>query len=191
MGILEALFGKDDMGEGMQRLLQGEHEEAMERFTRVLERDPGNAQAWFHRGMAYLESGRPEAAIRDFTESLRRKEDPDTYYNRAMAWLDLRDLERALADLDAALRLDPEDAEAWNMRAIVEAERGDSARALQDIERAIERGHPFAGAPGGSGGGPAGSPGGMAAAEGTGGGGAGGAARPGVEEALQRLGERG
>jgi tetratricopeptide (TPR) repeat protein len=142
MGILDALFGKDDLGEGMQRLLRGEYEEAIERFTRVLERDPGNAQAWFHRGIAYLESGRPEAAIRDFTESLRRREEPEAYYNRAMAWLDLRDLERALADLDAVLRLNPEDAEAWNMRAIVEAERGNYARALRDIREAIERGHP-------------------------------------------------
>ena len=57
-----------------------------------------------------------------------------------MAWLKRGDLERVPADLDAALRLDPEDAEAWNVRAIVEAERGDFARALQDIERAIERG---------------------------------------------------
>ena len=142
MGILKALFGKDEMWEGMQRMLRGEHEEAVRLFTRVLEEDPENAEAWFNRGLAHLESGRLEAAIRDFTESLGRREDPEAYYNRAMAWLELGDPEQALADLDAALRLDPEDAEAWNMRAIVEAERGNYERALRDIERAIERGHP-------------------------------------------------
>ena len=67
----------------------------------------------------------------------------EAHYNRAIAWLKRGDLVRAPADLDATLQVDPEDAEAWNVRAIVEAERGDYARALQDIERAIERGHPF------------------------------------------------
>ena len=142
MRIWRALFGSGEVGEGIQKLHERKYEEAIRLFNRALDRDPSDWEAWFHRGIAYLESGRPDEAIRDFTESLRWREGVEGYYNRAMAWLEKGDLERALADLDAALRLDPEDAEAWNMRAIVEAERGNYERALRDIERAIELGHP-------------------------------------------------
>jgi tetratricopeptide (TPR) repeat protein len=57
-------------------------------------------EALFHRGIAYLESGRLDEAIWDFTESLRRKEEVEAYYNRGMAWLEKRDVERALADAE-------------------------------------------------------------------------------------------
>lgn len=49
----------------------------------------------------------------------------------------MRDLPRALVDLDAAIRLDPAQAEFFVTRASIQASLGEPAKALADIDRAI------------------------------------------------------
>ncbi len=54
------------------------------------------------------------------------------------------DIENALRDLGEAIRLSPQDAESYNLRAILYSTQGEQERALEEIERAIELGHPEA-----------------------------------------------
>jgi Tfp pilus assembly protein PilF len=48
---------------------------------------------------------------------------------------------RAFADLDEAIRLAPQDAENYILRAILYSKQGDQERAIESAERAIELGH--------------------------------------------------
>ena len=60
------------------------------------------------------------------------------YNNRGQAWRLLGDLNRALADHDKAISLDPRLPLAYNSRGIVWEKKGDLNRALADFTRAIE-----------------------------------------------------
>ncbi len=133
---------RDYLLEGTEQSMRGEYERAIATLTKAIELDPQHAEAYMNRGIAHLESGQVEKALQDFSESLRLESNPLCYYNRAQAWLAKRALEQAVADLDEVVRLAPQDVEAYNMRAIVLSEQGAYERALADIDRAIEMGHP-------------------------------------------------
>ena len=57
--------------------------------------------------------------------------------NRAWAWLDQGDVDRAAADLDEALRLDPTAAGPHLNYGVIHYRRGDRARALAEFSEAI------------------------------------------------------
>jgi Zn-dependent membrane protease YugP/Tfp pilus assembly protein PilF len=61
------------------------------------------------------------------------------HYNRASAYLQLRQWDNALADFDRALALDPKLPEARRMRGNIWLERGDYDRALADFDAAVAR----------------------------------------------------
>jgi tetratricopeptide (TPR) repeat protein len=57
---------------------------------------------------------------------------------RAKFYLQGKQFEQALADLDEALRLNPQLGEAWTLRATVRVEMGDYQQALADVERRLQ-----------------------------------------------------
>jgi tetratricopeptide (TPR) repeat protein len=131
----------DYLLKGTEQSLRGEYERAIETLSKALELDSQNAAAYWHRGIAFLESGQVEQALQDFGESLRLEPSALCYYNRALAWMSKGEVERALCDLDEAIRLDPQDAESYNLRAILYAKQGNLERAIAEIERAIDLGY--------------------------------------------------
>ena len=123
-------------------------DEAIWLFTQVLSVDPGSANAYSSRGVAYMERGREgdfDLAIRDLTQAVtinHHSEGP--YVNRAVAYLNRNapgDMDRALADLMTALSINPESDSALVNRGTVFLERGgpgDLEKVMTDLERAIE-----------------------------------------------------
>jgi len=63
-----------------------------------------------------------------------------TLVNRGILYLRRKDLKAANADFDAALKIDPRQAEAWLNKAIVHARHGNSVDALPHVSKAIEYG---------------------------------------------------
>jgi tetratricopeptide (TPR) repeat protein len=59
------------------------------------------------------------------------------YNNRGLAYRAKGDNDRAIADYDAAIRLDPKDAHAYNNRGIAYRAKGDNDRAIADSDQAI------------------------------------------------------
>lgn len=73
---------------------------------------------------------------------LHEPDDPDGWYNRALARSGLRDLPGAMSDLDRTIRLSPGDRDARWMRFQVREQQIDAARegdGLWDAERAMRR----------------------------------------------------
>jgi tetratricopeptide (TPR) repeat protein len=72
------------------------------------------------------------------SEMLTGAESAATLVNRGIMLLRANDVAGAKADFEAALRLDPEQGEAWLGKGIVEWQSGNSQAAFQPLDRAIK-----------------------------------------------------
>ena len=82
------------------------------------------AVAYFNRGNALDDQGDHDAAIADYTASIKLKPDyVDTYLNRGLSYQDKKDYENALADFTRAIAIKPDFARAYYARARVYEEQ--------------------------------------------------------------------
>lgn len=63
------------------------------------------------------------------------QDDPTTYNNRGNAWQDIKNNERAIADYDAAIKIDPAYATAYYNRGNSRLEAGDTDGAVADCRQ--------------------------------------------------------
>jgi tetratricopeptide (TPR) repeat protein len=63
---------------------------------------------------------------------------PEIYLQRGNVYYRIPDFERAIADYDKAIQLNPADANAFNNRGVVYAARGDYSSAVADLTQAIQ-----------------------------------------------------
>ncbi len=88
---------------------------------------PSHPQAWFLRGLTEMGLRRFADAVDSFTRELATGASaPETYANRASCWLALGKQVDALADLDAAVALAPDDAGRRRRRDTLRAALGDA-----------------------------------------------------------------
>lgn len=59
------------------------------------------------------------------------------YNNRGFTYFEMREYDRAIADLDEAIRLDPKLAAAYNNRGLVYHRKGDHSRGIEDINESV------------------------------------------------------
>jgi tetratricopeptide (TPR) repeat protein len=132
---------------------RGDHTRAVADCDAALQLSPGHAEASLNRGLSLLALDDFRRAIVDFDQALDPRQGraitflgplscryPELYRARSEAHRRLGDLDGAVADLDAALGLDPDDAEARVRRGRLHAARRDFARAIADFDRAIALG---------------------------------------------------
>ena len=60
------------------------------------------------------------------------------YYNRGIAWKAKGDLDRAIADYDQAIRLEPKHEHAYYNRGVAWSDKGDLDRAIADYDQALQ-----------------------------------------------------
>jgi eukaryotic-like serine/threonine-protein kinase len=113
---------------------------ADEDLTRALELDPGHTRLYFTRSRVRALTGDRDGARRDFAEGLRREPaDELSWTARGEARLGT-DPRAALADFDAALRLNPWSRNAAQNKAHVLAEKlGRTGEAVAVLDRLVER----------------------------------------------------
>ena len=118
---------------------QGAYEDAITDYSRAIELNSKNPEAYRKRGTAYGFLEDYENTIRDFTKAIELAPDnaPD-YNNRGSAYDFLGDSQKAIQDFNKAIALDPNFAGAYNNRGGVEAQSGDFEQALHDFTKAIE-----------------------------------------------------
>jgi tetratricopeptide (TPR) repeat protein len=91
----------------------------------------------FGRGNAYRKKGDCPSAIADYTKAAEFVQKGDVYFSRAACYLELKQDDLALADLDAAIKTDPDASLYRNARCIMLFNRKDFAGALPDCEKAL------------------------------------------------------
>lgn len=150
---------KEAFGSAENHYNKGEFESAIADLDRVLELDPDNGNAYFNRGMAYLQKGEVgrfnsldsgntsffgsksdvDHAIADFDMAIELIPDNSSAYKfRALAYSLAGNLDQAITDYDQAIALDPNDAEAYTRRGSVYVNKGDLDQAIIDYGRALE-----------------------------------------------------
>ena len=114
-----------------------EFERAIADFDQAIKLGPGNAVAFNERGNAHAALGqcrparsptltRPSGSIANYDVA---------YNNRGTAWRAKGDLNRAMADFDAAVRVNPSFALAFHNRASAHHDRSDFDRAIADLSQ--------------------------------------------------------
>lgn len=111
----------------------------IERYTKLLEREPDNVALWMRRGEVRRKAGKIRNAIEDFSEAIKKK--PDfilAYAERASAYHVSERYEEALADASTAIRLDPEFARAYAVRGAAYDRLKRYDEAIRDCTKALE-----------------------------------------------------
>jgi len=116
------------------------YDRAIEDFTSVIKTIP-DARMYLARGMTYIEKENYDQAVEDIDEAIRIEADAGMYLERAKARLYKKEYDKAVEDADTEIRLySDENDEIWEayvVRSIAHAEKGNSAQAAEDFDTAI------------------------------------------------------
>ena len=89
-------------------------------YTKALQLNPDNADAYWICGLAYANKGEDDLAIDDYTKALQLNPDlAAAYYSRGFAYDDKGKYDLAIADYTKALELNPNYADAYHSRGLV------------------------------------------------------------------------
>jgi len=108
-------------------------------YDRLIELDPGNADAYHERGDFYYDTDQYAKAIADYTRAIELEPGyTSAYFNRAYAYGEISDYDKAIADYSKAIQLDPNDAQAYYNRALDYHNKGEVLKAQSDLQKCIE-----------------------------------------------------
>ena len=97
--------------------MEREYQNAIRHYTKVIELNPGNVEAYYNRGKAHLKISKIPQAIQDFSEIIIL--DPgnaEAYYSRGRTYLNIKEPAEAIQDFSEIITLDPGNAEAYYSR---------------------------------------------------------------------------
>ena len=117
--------------QGISQARKGDYETAIDFFNKAIASNPQSAEAYYHRGLAYYNTGNPEQAIADYDSSLNLDSRVNVYLSRAKAFLDLDKIQSSIIDLQVVFSLDPNCDKAYKLRANI-------CLRLKEYERAID-----------------------------------------------------
>lgn len=124
---------------GKQELGKGEYEQAIEIFSRAIEKDTSNAEAFNGRAVGYFELEKHGLAIDDLTQAIHLDSSSyKPYYNRANARREIKNFEAALQDYTKAISLRPNIKDIYINRGVLLYQTGNYNQALQDFEFAVQ-----------------------------------------------------
>jgi tetratricopeptide (TPR) repeat protein len=87
------------MKDGIDKIESSDNKGALTDFSKVIEMQPGNAEAYYYRANAYFNLRKTKEAIADYTKAIELKPDyADAYFNRALCKQFLNDKTGACSD---------------------------------------------------------------------------------------------
>jgi tetratricopeptide (TPR) repeat protein len=140
--FLPAIFNRANA-----RFESKEYYAALADVETIAKRKPDTAWVDFTRGLIFTRLRNFEEAQQAFNRAIAKAPQPssDLLVNRATIYYYLKKYDSALLDLAAAEKLNPDEANIYNTRALVYLEASDLPRALSECNRALDRApqHPF------------------------------------------------
>jgi tetratricopeptide (TPR) repeat protein len=124
-----------------QRLIeeQKDYASAIKAFQEATVLTPGDAEPWLWLGVAQKKVGDNDAAENSFARARSiLGNDLELYIQRGLILSGIGLLDDARADLDAALKIDPEEPRAWLYLANVQESQGQLGEAIKSVERASD-----------------------------------------------------
>jgi tetratricopeptide (TPR) repeat protein len=115
----------------------GRTNEAIIRFQRALQLAPHYGPARIRLAYLLTEQGDDHAAVEALTAALRSQNSPELHYRLGNSLLRLGRLDEAIAELEAAVRINPTFAEAHNNLASALVQRGERDAAILHLREAV------------------------------------------------------
>jgi tetratricopeptide (TPR) repeat protein len=111
----------------------------IKRMSNHLGKHPDDANAFFNRGLAYLELRKYQSAINDFSQAIYiDPEMSDAYVSRGNALLELEQYDKGLEDYNQAVKINPENSQAYYNRGRVFYRLNEDMKAQKNMEKAIQ-----------------------------------------------------
>ncbi|KXZ44388.1 hypothetical protein GPECTOR_68g359 [Gonium pectorale] len=133
---------------GTARALRRDLKGAVEDFSVAIEAEPRYADSWKRRGQARSALGETEGALADLQKAIdlaplfggvdSAASRAECYVEKGMIYQKLRDYRRACRELTQAVRLDPGNAQAWNVLGLCSTSQGDIRDGVRAYEKAVE-----------------------------------------------------
>lgn len=114
------------------------YNESLEQTAEMQKISPGNALAYFIRGMCYKETGDTNRALSNFQTAIENDRDYYNAYMQAGVLFQLKNNPVCIEYFNNALRIKPESEEALYGRALFLQENGDYDRAIQDYTQILK-----------------------------------------------------
>ena len=112
---------------------------AIEGYTRLINLDANDAEAYSGRGGCYIYKGNYSRALEDYNQAIKlNPENVSDYADRATCHEKMGNFDLALADYDQITKIDPEYPNAYNWRADIYMKRGEYDKAFADYDKAYE-----------------------------------------------------
>ena len=120
-----------------------DYEKALGYYEKSLEVDSTYVNSINSKALIYVEQKKYDLAIKEYSKGILLKEiDPEgaayCYRNRAEQYERLREYDKALADYDSAIALEPENVNRYNYRALFYYEQKEYNKSIVDFTRATE-----------------------------------------------------
>lgn len=119
-------------------LRENQLDNALINFNRALELNAKSSDALTQRARVWLRQGKAEKAIEDASAALQLERREETYGVRGDAYRKLKKYDLAIADYDAAQRIDQDVAETWSLYATSLKEAGRDREAAEALRRAAD-----------------------------------------------------
>ena len=125
--------------QAMTELQNGNLDQAVSGFNKVLEKHPGNADAYKNRGLAYERKGQDDLAFSDYNKAIQlNPRFAEAYNNRGNVYLKRKQMDLAFSDYNKAIECNPRLSVIYLNRGSAYAEKGQYDTAIADYNKARE-----------------------------------------------------
>lgn len=132
------------LDEGIMDFYDGKFNSAIEKFNKSIELNKNNGISYFYRGASYHSIEEYDEAMIDYTKAISiAPKMTDAYYNRAKIILSRKDIQnpdikKAISDLEMALKLDENFADALYAMAAAYKKLEDYHKTLEYLEKLLQ-----------------------------------------------------
>ncbi|OHB78244.1 MAG: hypothetical protein A2V98_21295 [Planctomycetes bacterium RBG_16_64_12] len=136
--VVSGAVSAEELADEGYRLVQAKRwQQAIDAYSKAIQADPNYRKAYWNLGYVYNRIGNPDAAIQILDKGLDlppsgRDYRAGMFYERSIALASLKRYERALADINESVRLNPDSARSLYFRARISLLQGDLDAALRD-----------------------------------------------------------
>jgi tetratricopeptide (TPR) repeat protein len=128
-----------EYAKGMAKAKENDFLAAIEHFTIAISEDENNVEYYAERAVAYLNSGQYDLSLFDMNRCVDFEPNNSYRYScRAFLKAKMNDPDGAIIDYEIAVKLDPEDAIAFNNLGLAQEQKGYRDKAARSFERSNE-----------------------------------------------------